>query len=270
MEDVNPFELETLCIGSLQRLQDAYVRSASLWYQLATDGGREYACRAITRRFKAIELSFDCMLNFMPPNRREPLDPEEVQLGGLYLNAIYSNVYGCIDNVAWTIAYEKGLIPDSLKSEDEHKFEIDLFKKKFQKQLKQVAPEFRAKVADYQEWYNEMSQFRHPGAHRVPLYIIPYRITEEELAEERVGEQRMQSEFSDYLQKVKNAEPISTEEMRRLQTQQPKKFGKFVPMFAHTVREDSKVYYLYPALRKDIESILDMFDCMVEFLGAQT
>ena len=71
--------------------------------------------------------------------------------------------------MAWFLAYHHALEKEI--DLEKNKFDIGLFNKKF----KQYLPENVAKkVEEFTEWYAHIIGQRHPTAHRIPPYVIPY------------------------------------------------------------------------------------------------
>ena len=78
------------------------------------------------------------------------------------------NAFGCLDNVAWILVYEKDiknsdgteLNPKDVASEKRWSEEID--------------QRFQAYVDSKHKWFSNLIEFRDSLAHRIPLYIPPY------------------------------------------------------------------------------------------------
>lgn len=80
----------------------------------------------------------------------------------IYINAFYIDIYGILDNLAWSIK-EQFEISD-IKPLNISLFKKDLFKDESLNNLK-------LELDDYKEWYEDFKKRRNPVAHRISLYI---------------------------------------------------------------------------------------------------
>ena len=130
---------------------------------------QEHCQHGVCRRLLII---YECLIHFfseMPPNTTKERTREENARANIHLHAFLINVSGIIDNMAWLWAYYIGL-----------ENRIDLEKKKkmvglFNNDFSEYLPDRISTLVDqYSEWYAFMVNHRHPTAHRIPPYVIPY------------------------------------------------------------------------------------------------
>ena len=88
--------------------------------------------------------------------------------GDVYLHSYLINCSGILDNIAWLIAFTNGLDEKNVEKE---KFNIGLFHKKFKYQ---TSEKMKEKCNELASWYEFIKSQRHPTAHRISPYIIPY------------------------------------------------------------------------------------------------
>ncbi len=135
---------------------------------------QEYCQHGVCRRLLIIYECFVYFFSEIPPNTTKERTREENSRANIHLHAFLINVSGIIDNMAWLWAYYIGL-----------ENRIDLEKKKtmvglFNKEFSEYLPDRLATLVDqYSEWYAFMVKHRHPTAHRIPPYVIPYTNTDE-------------------------------------------------------------------------------------------
>jgi hypothetical protein len=130
---------------------------------------QEHCQHGVCRRLLII---YECLVYFfseIPPNTTKERTREENSRANIHLHAFLINVSGIIDNMAWLWAYYLGL--EDRVDLEKKKTMIGLFNKDFSEHL----PDRLATLVDqYLEWYTFMINHRHPTAHRIPPYVIPY------------------------------------------------------------------------------------------------
>lgn len=115
-------------------------------------------------------------------NGKEKRDPYETTETNIFLNAFYVNLFGGLDNLAWSLQHELKLIEGASES-NSSKFYVTLFHKKFIKQLRIFDADLCDRILSFKPWYDEAKRFRDPAAHRIPL-TVPTGILTDEYKEE--------------------------------------------------------------------------------------
>jgi hypothetical protein len=133
------------------------------------DEAKDHALYGISRRLSIIKECVEYFFQAIPPEQNEEIDIEVRKRGDIHLHAILINVCGIIDNMAWLWAYHIEL--DNKIDLEKKKSDIGMFNKKFRKHLPDTLKE---KTSTFSDWYNFIKNQRHPTAHRIPPYIIPY------------------------------------------------------------------------------------------------
>ncbi|AEX22407.1 hypothetical protein [Vibrio sp. EJY3] len=128
----------------------------------------------VSRRLSILAESLNALFELTPPDLSELAEREKRNLADAHLHAFLINVSGIIDNMAWSIVYHY-----KLDAVAKRKHEVGLFHTKFKTHLPQLT---KGKVAEFKEWYDFLVSQRHPTAHRIPPYIIPYIETTEDAA----------------------------------------------------------------------------------------
>lgn len=154
----------------------------------------------------------------------------------IYVNSIYINIRGVIDNLSWYLKYEFGI---TIKNDNQ----VDLKRKEFKKELEGKGFNID-KIEKYDNWFSDLKQKRDPIAHRLPLYI-PYRIiTNKKDADDA---QNLYKEADEKLCKDDKTWASSLYDARRI--------GEFKPTILKTDTETGEIT-TYP-IEKDIEKDLE-------------
>ncbi len=175
----------------------------------------------------------------------ENLKYEETKLMevNIYINSIYINIRGIIDNLSWYLKYELNI---STKSENQ----IDLKGKIFRKEL--VEKGFNIdRIQRFDDWFSEIKKKRDPIAHRLPLYI-PYRIITDKKDAENA--QKLYKEADN---KLCNADKTWTSSLF-----DARNIGEFKPTILKTDTETGEIT-IYP-IEKNIESDLENIKDLVK------
>ncbi len=134
-----------------------------------SNGAKEHAVYGIARRLRTIFACVKFFFEKLPPNLTSEAESEVQSQGNANLHAFLINCCGINDNIAWFLAYHIGL--DQEIDLEKNKHDIGLFRKEFKKHLPENVLE---KVESFKEWHKFIVNQRHPTAHRIPPYIIPY------------------------------------------------------------------------------------------------
>lgn len=102
-----------------------------------------------------------------------------------HVNSYYVNLRGALDNMAWALIYEAVL--KSPVNEDSRKTRqyCDLFGREFLGDLGRTKVDLATLIEGKREWGRNLKEFRDPAAHRIPLYIPPGVMREDDLKEFR-------------------------------------------------------------------------------------
>jgi hypothetical protein len=145
---------------------------------------------------------------------RDPNSEQEQNYFNIYLNSLYINIFGTIENLAWLIYYEK-IYPDKKPN----KYSISIFKEKFIKICFNCGLDIANIKNDYDKWINEIKEKRDPIAHQVPLYV-PFRII------------RNDDQLNEYkrMEKLANEKALAGDTHGYMEIMyKAKKIGEFIP-----------------------------------------
>lgn len=166
--------------GKYQRLMLKY-----LTRQYQTTKGQEFAQHGFCRRLKLMVHCLESVYRALPPETTAvPLD-EQVLECTVNLQSFLINVFGALDNLAWILVSEKKITrpdgrPLSAQSVGLRRAEV----------LGSLSVELQNELSSYGKWFDYLEGFRHPLAHRIPLYVPPYAIAPKDEAAYRSYEEQ--------------------------------------------------------------------------------
>lgn len=199
--------------------------------------GQEFAVHGFCRRLETLALTTRHVFEMLPPDvegvpKKEVLDDVTIQL-----QAFVFNVFGAIDNLAWTWFHERdpkqengkpvpakyvGLAPDNT-------FLIGTLSKEFQDH-----------IAELKDWFQVIEGYRHGLAHRIPLYIPPYSVPEDKSDEyNQLGALALEAMSRQ-----------AWDEMEKHDADQ-KALEVFHPMMMHSFEEGARTISFHPQMIAD-------------------
>lgn len=229
-------------------LQDAFTSRV-----FQNEKAKEYAVQGFLRRFKTLVRCIHNVYRICPPNWNERLSSKEQADLVINLQAFVFNAFGCLDNLAWIWVKEKDV--KNSKGNDLSNFNIGLSEKK-RCVWKSFPEDFQNYLNDLDQWFAHLEVFRHALAHRIPLYVPPYVVNEEEAfkvqeLEELKLEAIRNENFGDY----KNL------------TEQLEGIGNFIPWMLHSFGEESPRVVFHPQILEDLNTIVGISEKFLEELN---
>jgi hypothetical protein len=246
--------LQKLTVGRAEvHQQFAQLREKYLFRKYKTDRAREYASYGFGRRLGVLVRAIDRVFEILPPDREDIPERDEVLDATIAIQSFVFNTFGCLDNLAWIWVYEKGVTNDDGT-------ELDLKRVGLGKSYKQVRRSFSKHFLNYlesrQAWFDHIKEFRDSLAHRIPLYIPPYVVFEDNHQEYNRLEQEMGKA-------LKRADFV---EYDRLESEQ-KKLGVFRPWMTHSQTEGAPSVVFHTQLLADYNTVDEFGNKMLEELG---
>ena len=168
----DPDQLRTLAASysALQQRLDS-VAEAYAFFPYKTQQGGQYATHGFLRRFNTMHHCIERVFAMLPPEQGErPADPVLLD-ATVYIQSFVMNVFGALDNLAWIWVSEKPLTVSKKQTGLDPK-------------CKTVRGSFSQEMRDYlaslDAWFAHIIDFRDALAHRIPLYIPPYIVSEKD------------------------------------------------------------------------------------------
>jgi hypothetical protein len=224
---------------------------------MGNERAKEYILHGVSRRLGLLQRCIDKIFMLFPANRMEKLTQSDRQDLEINLHAFLINIYGIIENIGLALAYENDLI-ENKSAQKLHIKEINLFNKRFQNLLNPKLKEYLTEDT-IGKWYIEYAKnYRDALAHRIPPYVPPAALNDEE--------QRRFKDLDKELQSLTYEKDL--ERIEAIQDEQDS-LGSSNPLFVHSFFEKAKPVYLHPQLIADYRTVeeilmkaLDNFNCV--------
>ena len=210
---------------------------------LQNERAREFMQHGVNRRLWLLYRCVENIFDLFPPNRIGLLEQKDRLDVEINLHAFLINIYGIIENIGLSLAYENNLVGD----ESEHKLkpkEVNLFKRRFRRLLNPHLIAYLRKDTVTQ-WYNKYAKnYRDALAHRIPPYVPPAALNDE---------QRQRFEYLE--QEIKRL--CEDEDFDRIEVLQDEQvsLGRSNPLFVHSFSEKAIPVYLHPQLIADFGTV---------------
>lgn len=149
-------------------------------YPYRTTIGDEHGKQGLARRLNTMQRCIENVFGLLPPDLADIPSKDTTKNAEISIQAFVMNVFGCIENLAWVWALEKGVTqPDGSPLEPKM---IGLNKQSKQ-MWKSLRVELRQYLASRKQWFSHIKGFRDSLAHRIPLYIPPYIVDPKDFEE---------------------------------------------------------------------------------------
>jgi hypothetical protein len=181
------------------------------------------------------------VFNILPPELDAIPERDERIAATMLLQSYFMNVQGCIDNIAWIWVYEtnqKGRDGRELKRGwvglgSEHRY-----------LMKSFSCSFRAYIRGLRKWMAHVAEFRDSTAHRIPLYVPPYFIAEDNEPEyERLGREAIAA--------YRRGDGTAYDKYRSDQDA----LGRYRPLMSHSPVESSPSCVFHKQILQDFMTI---------------
>lgn len=208
----------------------------------------EFAMHGFVRRVKTLKRCIENIYVICPPARSSKLASQELSDLTINLQGFVFNVFGCLDNLAWVWVKEKNVT--NTKGQELKSSQIGLGEnEKYEYVLKSLPDDLRnyLETERHKKWHKHLEDFRHALAHRIPLYVPPYVVNDEEAAKERELEGLRTTALKAH----------RFDEYERL-SEEIEKIGKFVPWMTHSFSEESKHVVFHAQILADWNTVIEV------------
>ena len=244
-------DLQRLAIRKMEmHRQFADLREKYITRTYKVERAKEYAQHGLSRRLGTLVRSVDRVFELLPPENGQIPERDVVIDVAISIQSFVMNAFGCLDNLAWIWVHERQIKDDNGKDLDPKKVGLGA-----RAVRRSFTNEFRAFLDSRQEWFENLKNFRDSLAHRIPLYIPPFLVRDED------GEEYKRIEVAS-LEALARGE---LEEYDRLQAEQMK-LGFFRPWMIHSIFEDSPRIIFHPQLLADYVTVDEYARTMLEEL----
>ncbi len=218
------------------------------YFQFAEYKAKEYANHGLLRRLKYTWRSIERIFKFLPLDLEHLPDETVCNDTVIYHEAFFVNLYGCIDNLAWMLVYEKRLDDKEdlkKKSGELLRSKIGLFKN-HEFIRGNLSQEFQDYLNQSDEWLKYLINFRDAIAHRIPIYIPPFVVSDEN------------TELYESLETKKFlAVKIPSLNFAEIEKQQLE-LREFRPEFIHSLIEEPKSVIIHYQLLVDFKTLYEI------------
>lgn len=222
--------------GKKIRLMGSYL----LW-RFREKHAEEHARHGFCRRLQIMAHCIMGVFEKLPPESDEVPGEETVSDATIYLQAFVFNTFGSIDNLAQIWVSEM-----KVKQMNGNKLRPASigFGKKYTRVMESLPREFRDYLDGLDAWLEHLTGFRHALAHRIPLYIPPSFVTDDDVEEYR----RTEAEIQDAIGRKEFAK---AEELENVQN----KLISFLPVTTHSFKEQSKFVLFHYQMLADFHTV---------------
>jgi hypothetical protein len=243
---------------AIRELENGYETSLGSLHNLLTmlakigaqyDGMlREHLSHGAARRIKVIRKALENIFSIFPPTREHKLESDELADAQINVHAFCINVSGFLDNLAWSFVLRHDLLGAVGGQRG-----VDLFKKVLRGHLPEPINNGVSAMKEWQSRY--LKNYRDALAHRIPLYIPPFLLTNDETERYEVLEARkLELLFGDdheaYLAAAAELDAM----------------GRVAPVFLHSFEFDQEYQplMLHPQLIADCAKIVEFGDLFLQ------
>lgn len=227
-------------------LQDTLFRVSCVHNALTNDQAKYFMLHGAGRRLRMLHAAYQHIIDKVPPGRTDPLKHEEQQDLTIYVNIIYINARGLLDNYAWTLLYQKCPLQPIIPRK------VDLFGPSIldNDAFRAISPE----LASHKDWNKEVKERRDPVAHRIPSYMPSSLLVDD--AERKQWEDLATRRSQAAMSLEREAADQAFDKMENL--------GTFPCWFAH--HPDEPVMPIYPTLPTDLAHVVLISEIVMAFL----
>ena len=238
-------------------LDEALTKSNSLIkvylsLQFTNEHAKEFAHHGFARRIGTLARCIANVFEIFPPEFNGIPSKAQRHDATINIQAAIFNVFGTIDNLAWIWVEEKQIrMPNG-----------DVLNKKYvglrnhnKLVVNTFSEGFRTYLANLDDWFTHLENYRHSLAHRIPLYIPPYLIPDGREDEYRELENRSQAALL----------AGNNDEYERLRVEQTRmRFWR--PIMTHSFSEGATPVVFHPTLLTYFKTVEEIATKMKEEL----
>jgi hypothetical protein len=126
----------------------------------------EFAHHGFGRRVGTMRRCMENVWKTVPPTTVKVPPKSKLYDVQINIQSFVTNLYGCVDNLAWVWVHERGLAGSIPRSN------VGL-RKRHAALRASLSDEFRAHLGTLDAWFEYVVEYRDALAHRIPLYVPP-------------------------------------------------------------------------------------------------
>lgn len=213
----------------------------------------EYARHGLSRRLQSLRHGIDRMFQLIPPESDEPPSRDQLMDATAFIHSFLVSVYGGLDNVAriwcWEAEVKNGrgkpLADGQIGLGPKHITVRESLSNELRDYLKSADP-----------WFEYLANYRHAVAHRIPVYIPPKTLSDEEGNEWRKLEEGI----------ARAAKARNFDEYDGLFSAQ-RALGRFEPVMTHSFGENARPVCLHGQMLCDFSTVIEIGEHLLKELN---
>lgn len=223
-----------------------------------------------TSRLKIIEIVSEDRIGVIPGH-------ETLELN-VHLNAYYLQLRGALDNAAWALHYQFGLLGDVNEDNSTARKKCDLFSTHFLDSINKDHSAFAKHLKSKAEWARDLQQRRNPAAHRIPLYAVPGIRSPEEEADASAEWQKAVAAMLEPIEEYSGMDDTEENMIREMNDSDVKfetaishiaksdQIGHYIPIFVMSGPNGKETREIHPQINSDHGAFLDVIKVVVNEL----
>jgi hypothetical protein len=166
--DAQISEMEHECALLTSRYADLLFKVTAIPFK--NEKAREYALHGFARRLGVMLRAIEIVFDKVPPDLATIPGRDDLNDATIAIHAFITNVFGCIDNLAWVWALEKSALDARGKPLGKRDIGID----PQQRLWTSLPTTLQQTLTGNKLWFGAMRDYRDSLSHRIPLYIPPH------------------------------------------------------------------------------------------------
>lgn len=142
-------------------------------FRFGNERAKEYAVHGLSRRLSGLVRCIENTFRAIPPELDGVPTSDAVHDTEIQVQAFITNVFGCLDNLAWVWVLERNTTKPDGEPIPPEWIGLRTTNKLVRKSLSGA---LRKHLEHAASWFAYLEDYRHALAHRIPLYIPPFAI----------------------------------------------------------------------------------------------
>ena len=235
-------QLEEQYVGLEGRCNDLISRY--LEREFTNARAEEFVHHGLCRRLRLMTRCIVKVFEILPPGSCEVPEADVLHDVTVQLHAFSFNTFGCLDNLAHAWVLDK-----EVKKENGDPLPPQRvgFGSTYTVVRDSLPDRFVEYLLEIQDWYENLENFRHALAHRIPMYIPPGYLDDENAAkysgiQEQINDAVERRDFA-------TADQLADEQAALL---------SFHPIATHSFGENAKIVYFHAQMLSDIGTVQEI------------
>lgn len=235
-------QLEKQYVGLEGRCNDLISRY--LEREFTNERAKEFIRHGLCRRLRLMTRCIAKVFEILPPESCEVPEPDVLHDVTVQLHAFSFNTFGCLDNLAHAWVLETDVKKNNGDPLPLQWVGFGSSNTVVRDSLPDIFVEYLSEIRD---WHENLENFRHALAHRIPMYIPPGYLGEEQAT----NYSSIQAQINDAVEQ----KDFATAE--RLEDKQAGLLS-FHPIATHSFEENAKIVYLHAQMLSDIGTVQEI------------